>query len=144
MKTLSNYTELKSIVNLANDLNIDVRELAENIGENDFEVDNYRFVKESEAIDILIDLYKSDEYILGCFNDWFISDNCNIDLKVVEALQKAECFSELGELMIDNGIDELIQEYARVDGYGHAFGSYNHSYDEININGIDYIYFRTN
>jgi hypothetical protein len=144
MKTLSNYTELKNIVNLANYLNIDVRELAENIGENDFEVDNYRFVKESEAVDILIDIYESDPYILGCFNDWFIADNCNIPINAVKALQKAEGFSELGELMLKDGIHDLINSYVGADGYGHAFGSYDHNYDEIEIDGIDYICFRTN
>lgn len=145
MKNLS-FTELKNIVSIANNYGIDKKELLENIeNENeDFEVDNYRFILESEAESIALDMYKYDEYMLGCFNDRFISDNCDIKLNVVQALQKAEAFSELGELMLDNGIEELISEYCRLDGYGHVFGSYDGNNDEVTINDNLYIVFRTN
>jgi len=145
MKNLS-LTELKNIVSIANNYGIDKKELLENIeNENeDFEVDNYRFVLESEAENIALDMYKCDTYMLGCFNDFFISDNCDIKLNVVQALQKAEAFTELGELMLDNGIENLISEYCRLDGYGHVFGSYDGNNDEVTINDNLYIVFRTN
>jgi len=145
MKNLS-LTELKNIVSIANNYGIDKKELLENIEneKEDFEVDNYRFVLESEAKNIALDMYKCDTYMLGCFNDFFISDNCDIKLNVVQALQKAEAFSELGELMLDNGIEELISEYCRLDGYGNVFGSYDGNSDEVTINGNLYVVFRTN
>ena len=145
MKNLS-LTELKNIVSIANNYGIDKKELQENIEneKEDFEVDNYRFVLESEAKNIALDMYKCDTYMLGCFNDFFISDNCDIKLNVVQALQKAEAFSELGELMLDNGIEELISEYCRLDGYGNVFGSYDGNSDEVTINGNLYVVFRTN
>jgi MoaA/NifB/PqqE/SkfB family radical SAM enzyme len=138
------YSKIKELLQLAENLGIDKYELSENIEnlEDDFEVDDFRFIKENQALDIAIDLYKEDEYILGCFNDWFIADNCNIPYNCVQALQKAEGFSELGELMLDNGIEELIEEYIRLDGYGHVFGSYDGGYDKINLNDEDYIYFK--
>ena len=138
------FKELRNIVETANRFDIDKTGLFDNLDSNveDFEVDNYRFVLESEAIDILIDMYKCDEYILGSFNAWFIADNCNIPIGCVEALQKADAYSELGELMLENGIDELIEEYVRLDGYGHAFNSYDGNNEEITLNGDLYIVFR--
>jgi len=137
---------IRKIIELSNELGIDTRELYTNIIElnDDFEVENYRFIKESEAESILVDIYKCDEYILGCFSNWFISTNCNIPYNCVCALQKAEAYSELGELMLDNGIDDLISECIRLDGYGHAFGSYDGDNEEITLNDELYIYFRTN
>ena len=147
MKTSSlNFTELKNIVSIANNYGVDKKELLENIENenNDFEVDNYRFILESDAEEIAKNMYECDAYMLGCFNDWFIADNCNINCRAVQALQKAEAFTELGEMMLDNGIDELISEYCRLDGYGHVFGSYDGNNDEVTINGDLYIVFRTN
>lgn len=138
--------DVKEIITLANELSIDKKELFEQIqNENDdFEVNNFRFIKESEAVEIAIGIYKCDEYMLGCFNDWFIADNCGIAYNVVQALQKAEAYQELGELMLDNGIEELIEEYCRLDGYGAVFSSYDGNNEEITLNGELYIYFRTN
>lgn len=81
----------KQIINLAKSLSICKYELAENFNnqEKDFEVENYRFIEESEAIDILKEQYEGDPYILGCFNDYFIADCCNINLSAVKALQKS-------------------------------------------------------
>lgn len=135
-------TDLRNIINVANELSIDVRELAENAGNDDFTIDEYRFVKESEALNILIDHYEGDTYILGCFNDWFIAECCDIDIEVVEALQSTENYEALGKLMLKNGIEDLIEEYIRLDGYGHAFYSYDGGHSELMIDGEEYIYFR--
>ena len=91
-----------------------------------------------------VDIYKGDNYLLGCFTDWFIADNTNIPLRVVKALQKAEVFEELGELIQENDLDAFIEEYARLDGWGHVFSSYDGSSDEVTINNESYIVFRTN
>jgi hypothetical protein len=138
--------ELKQIISLSQELSICKHELHDELesGSNDFEVDNYIFMKENDALDIAIEQYKCDPYILGCFNDWFISNNCNIPINVVECLQKAEAYEGLGELMLHNGIDDLMEEYISDDGYGHCFGSYDHKWYEIELLGTNYIYFRTN
>ena len=141
-----NYSEIKNIITLANNYGIDTRELYDNIvkDENDFEVDNYRFIKKEEALNEAVDIHKGDNYLLGCFNDWFIADNTNLSLRVVQALQKAEAFEELGELIQENDLDAFIEEYVRLDGWGHVFGSYDGSNDEVTINGESYIVFRVN
>ena len=59
----------------AKELAIDVREVLENFTyEDDFEVDNYRFIREDEIDAIMRDELASDAYMLGCFNAWFLAD----------------------------------------------------------------------
>ena len=137
---------IRNIIEVANNYGIDKRELYDNVINevDDFEVDNYRFIKESEVLNEAVNMFKGDNYILGCFNADFISDNTNLSYNVVKALQKAEAFEELGELIQDNDLDSFIEEYARLDGWGHVFGSYDHTSDEITLNDESYIVFRTN
>lgn len=126
MKTLS-FSQLKNIYSFCDENGIDdVREVIENIvsEETDFSVNDFRFIDESEIDEIQQDELKNDLYILGCFNDWFIADNTNLSLKVVQALQKAGAHEELGELMAEN-IETIQSEYASADGYGHHFSSYD-------------------
>ena len=138
-------SQLRDVKNLSNELDIDFRELTEQITEenNDFEIDNYRFIKVSEIDAIQQDELKSDLYILGCFNADFIEDNTNLSLKVIQALQKAEAFEELGELIVDD-IETLQSEYSRLDGYGHHFGRYDGNEYEITLNDVEYYYFKIN
>ena len=138
-------SQFRNIKELSNELDIDFRELTEQITDenDDFEIDNYRFIKVSEIDLIQQDELKSDLYILGCFIDWFIADNTNLSLKVVQALQKAEAFEELGELMLDD-IETLQSEYVRMDGYGHHFGRYDGNEYEITLNDVEYYYFKIN
>ena len=137
--------QLRDVKNLSNELDIDFRELTEQITDenDDFEIDNYRFIKVSEIDTIQQDELKSDLYILGCFSDWFIADNTDLSLKVVQALQKAEAFEELGELIVDD-IETLQSEYSRLDGYGHHFGRYDGNEYEITLNNVEYYYFKIN
>ena len=137
--------QLRDVKNLSNELDIDFRELTEQITDenDDFEIDNYRFIKVSEIDTIQQDELKSDLYILGCFSDWFIADNTDLSLKVVQALQKAEAFEELGELIVDD-IETLQSEYSRLDGYGHHFGRYDGNEYEITLNDVEYYYFKIN
>ena len=136
-------SDLRTVKELSNELDLDFKELVGNIvDENeDFEIENYRFIKSSEIDTIQQDELKGDLYILGCFTDWFIADNTNLSLKVVQALQKAEAFEELGELIVDD-VETIQEEYARLDGYGHHFNHYDGNEWEVNLNGIDYYYFR--
>ena len=137
--------QLRDVKNLSNELDIDFRELTEQITDenDDFEIDNYRFIKVSEIDTIQQDELKSDLYILGCFNADFIEDNTNLSLKVIQALQKAEAFEELGELIVDD-IETIQSEYSRLDGYGHHFGRYDGNEYEITLNNVEYYYFKVN
>ena len=137
--------QLRDVKNLSNELDIDFRELTEQITDenNDFEIDNYRFIKVSEIDTIQQDELKSDLYSLGCFNADFIEDNTNLSLKVIQALQKAEAFEELGELIVDD-IETIQSEYSRLDGYGHYFGRYDGNEYEITLNDVEYYYFKIN
>jgi len=138
-------SQLREVKNLSNELDIDFRELMEQITDenDDFEIDNYRFIKVSEIDTIQRDELKDDLYILGCFNADFIEDNTNLSLKVIQALQKAEAFEELGELIVDD-IETLQSEYSRLDGYGHHFGRYDGNEYEITLNDVEYYYFKIN
>lgn len=138
-------SQLRDVKNLSNELDIDFRELTEQIIDevNDFEIEDYRFIKVSEIDEIQQNELKDDLYILGCFTDWFIADNTDLSLKVVQALQKAEAFEELGELIV-NDIETIQSEYSRLDGYGHHFGRYDGNEYEITLNDVDYYYFKVN
>ena len=138
-------SQLRDVKNLSNELDIDFRELTEQITDEngDFEIDNYRFIKVSEIDAIQQDELKSDLYILGCFNADFIEDNTNIPYNAIVALQKADAYESLGELMLDD-IETLQSEYVRMDGYGHHFGRYDGNEYEITLNDVEYYYFKIN
>ena len=137
--------QLRDVKNLSNELDIDFRELTEQIINevDDFEMEDYRFIKVSEIDTIQQDELKSDLYVLGCFSDWFIADNTDLSLKVVQALQKAEAFEELGELIVDD-IETIQSEYVRMDGYGQHFGRYDGNEHETVLNNVEYYYFKIN
>ena len=137
--------QLRDVKNLSNELDIDFKELVEQLIDevDDFEMEDYRFIKVSEIDTIQQDELKSDLYILGCFNASFIAENTDLSLKVVQALQKAEAFEELGELMLDD-IETLQSEYVSMDGYGHHFGRYDGNEYEITLNDVEYYYFKVN
>ena len=138
-------SQLRDVKELSIELDIDFKELTEQIIDesDDFEIDNYRFIKVSEIDTIQQNELKNDLYILGCFNASFIADNTNLSLKVIQALQKAEAFEELGELIIDD-IETLQSEYSRLDGYGHHFAHYDGNENEITLNDVEYYYFKVN
>lgn len=138
-------SQLRDVKNLSNELDIDFKELVQQIIDevDDFEMEDYRFIKVSEIDTIQQNELKDDLYILGCFNADFIADNTDLSLKVVQALQKAEAFEELGELII-NDIETIQSEYSRLDGYGHHFGRYDGNEYEITLNDVEYYYFKVN
>lgn len=138
-------TQLREVYQLANELGIDFKELVNNLTDEstDFEVENYRFISAEEIDEIQQEELKSDLYILGCFNAQFIAENTDIPYNAVVALQKADAYESLGEMMVDD-IEAIQEEYARLDGYGHHFAHYDHNEHEIELNGVNYYYFRVN
>jgi len=147
MENKITISEAKNIINISNDLYICKYDLLENVKneECNFEVDNYTFITEEEALKEVINMYRGDEYILGCFYASFIDDYIFLDIDDIIALQEANQYQVIGKLILNSGnINEMMQEYIRLDGYGHALNSYDGNYEELNINNIDYIVYRNN
>lgn len=134
--TLSECKDLKDT------LSFKWRDAAEKIAddEEDFTIDNYRFIH-SDAIDaIMTEELENDAYILGCFRAEFIASVTDWPLVLIKAAQKGEAFEEIGQAIIDGGfVSEMAEAYAKADGYGHHFSSYDGMTIDI---GADYYMFR--
>jgi len=101
----------------------------------------WRFIREDAIDSIMQDELSSDEYILGCFTDWFLAEVLEIDIDVIQEMQKAGAFEALGKLVISTGkLKELQEKYVRYDGYGHHFDHYNG--DETYLNSQPYYAFK--
>ena len=140
-------TELKNIITIANNLDVNKYKLVDSIqdSETNFEVDNYTFITEDEALKEVINMYQCDEYILGCFNADFIADFIPLDYDSIKTLQESENFEVIGKLILNSGnLESMMEDYISLDGYGHALSSYDGNNDEITINNIDYIVYRNN
>ena len=134
------YSDLKAIKNFCKDLfsTPDWREVVAEIeaGGSDFEVDGVRFINSSDIDRIQQEELGNDEYILGCFNAWFIAEVIGVDQDVIEVMQKAEAFEAIGKLIISLGkLEELQAAYVSADGYGHYFNSYDFGEEELSVNG---------
>lgn len=117
----------------------DWKEVIRNIENNeyDFTVDRVRFIKDSEILDVLASELKSDEYLLGSFASWLISDATGWPICLIDALQKAEGHEELGKAIADtedDSVRKIAEGYSSSDGFGHHFNSYDGSEEEIKIN----------
>jgi hypothetical protein len=138
------FIELLSIAReIRDDYNIDTREVLANMVEtfDDFEVDGYRFIASNAIDDILCEELEGDEYILGCFNAWFLADVLDIDQEAIEAMQQAEAFEALGKLIISLGkVRELAKAYSSADTYGHHFAHYDGA--ERELSSADYYVFK--
>lgn len=109
-------------------------------GSCDFEVNNVRFIKYENILEIMADeIFNGDDYILGCFNAGFIAQNSNLNYELVKACQDAEAFQAIGKALNDtltqDEKESFCAEYARADGYGHHFNHYDGNCEEISING---------
>lgn len=105
-------------------------------GSDNFEVDGVRFISDDVIDETLAEEIGNDDYVLGCFNAWFLADVLEIDQDAIEAMQKAEAFEAVGKLIKSMGkLEELAEAYARADGYGHHFNGYDFSEKEIRISG---------
>lgn len=106
---------------------------------------NYNILSETEAFETVVNMYEGDLYILGCFNADFISDFIDLDYEDIKTIQEGDQYEIIGKLIMNSGnFEEMMKEYIRLDGYGHALNSYDGNYEEININGVDYIIIRQN
>jgi len=140
------YSELKAIRTLCDGLfsTPDWREVFDNIydKEPDFEVDGVRFIDADCIDDIQQEELSGDEYMLGCFNSWFLADILGIDEDVILAMQKAEAFEAIGKLVLSMGkLEELQKEYAAADGYGHHFNHYDGEEEELIVGKAHYYVF---
>jgi len=134
---LSEMKKLKSIVE--DDFKEVVEEMIDE--KSDFTVGNYRFILQSEIDQIMVEDLKQDEYLLGCFSDWFLADCLEIDVDVIKAMQKVEEFDAIGKLILSMGkIEELQEMYVSSDGYGQHFAGYDGNEEEFK----NYYYFRVN
>lgn len=102
---------------------------------NDFEIcyesHEYRVIKTDDIPEIMADELSSNEYILGCFNAWFLAGILDISQDVIEAMQQSEAFEAVGKLIIDLGkLGELVEGYISADGAGHHFSCYDFSEEE--------------
>jgi hypothetical protein len=134
------YSEIKEVKELVDD---EWRDAVESLTmeEDDFEVGNYRFISQDKIDEIQCEELASEEYVLGCFTDWFLADVLELDVDVIQAMQKAEAFEALGKMVLSmDKLEELQQSYVSSDGYGHHFSHYDHSEEELG----NYYVFRVN
>lgn len=139
------FTHVKEIKSFCENLDTepDYREVVDNIadGNNDFQVGDYRFIESCSIDEIQKEELLEDNYMLGCFSAWFIADITGLNLHDVAKAQKNESFELLGTLMAQK-IDEVQEEYSRLDGYGHHFAHYDHNEHELDVDGSTYHVFR--
>lgn len=114
----------------------DIREALEmmELESADFEVNCFRFIHKDDIDRIQQEELLADEYILGCFNAWFIADiigeSTGLTCSDIEEMQKDEQYEALGRIMSKH-IEEVQDSYASADGYGHYFNHVNGNEYEI-------------
>lgn len=142
-ENIMKYSEIKKIRKFCEGLHSEPawREVIEHAGEEDFTVDNVRFIATDTIDEIQVDEMESDSYCLGCFTADAIADATGWPVVLIEAAQKGEAFEEIGEAMDREHIKTLQQIYSRADGYGHHFNRYDFSQEEITIDGRYYFVF---
>lgn len=137
------YSEIKDVKDFCEGLYSEPewREVVQCVvdGEGDFEVDNVRFIKDDAILSVMADEIFSDNYILGCFNASFISENSDLNYELVQACQDSEAFEAIGKALNDTLTDDekesFCEAYAGADGYGHHFNRYDGNCEEVTING---------
>ncbi|ULG01910.1 hypothetical protein phiA047_0179 [Aeromonas phage phiA047] len=132
--------EIKAIVNAILSHNSgdhvysDVKQLFIDVNDNfdnDFYVDfdgrEYRIISNDDILDIMKDELASDEYVLGCGSDWFMSDVTGIPVDAIRKIQNADAYEALGIIIANN--DEMLTKFAEGiishDGAGHHFATYD-------------------
>ncbi len=92
----------------------------------DFEVAGYRFISLDSIDKIQQQELESDEYVLGCFNAWFLTSHLEMSEDCIKAIQE-KAPDALGQLIISKGVlPDIQRDYAEADGYGHHFAHYDH------------------
>ena len=127
MKNL-NYTDCKELLNMTDRESVEAF-----INEEDYSNTTYRIMEESEALKEVINMYEGDAYMLGCFNASFVEDFISLDYEDIKILQDGEQFEIIGKLILNSdNLEEMMEEYIRLDGWGHALNSYDGNYEEYN------------
>ena len=132
------YSEIKNLKALCQSLlsEPDWREVLNNaLSDDDFEVDNTRFIADESIDQIQADEMQADSYILGRFNAYAIAEATGWPVVLIEAAQKGEAFEEIGDAMSREQVEALQQIYCSADGYGHHFNGYDGNEEEIEVNG---------
>ena len=130
-------SNLQTAKMIRDDLSFDIFDTMEVLrnmetNDSDFEVDNHRFIHTNDIDEIQQDELSSDEYMLGCFNASFLAGILDIDQDVIESLQAIEAYENVGKMILSMGkLEELQEDYARLDGYGHHFNHYDGNEIEI-------------
>ena len=120
------------------------REVVENLesGFDDFEVGSVRFIKDSQILLVMVDEIFSDEYLLGCFNANFIAEKSSLNFELVEACQQSGAYVAIGKALdatlSDEQKESFCEAYARADGYGHHFNTYDSTGEEQRLDGVLY------
>jgi hypothetical protein len=124
----------------------DAAEALENLlqSEDDFEVGNYRAIKETAIDDVLANELSGDPYVLGSFSAWALADVLDLSTRFVEKIQAAGLYQEIGEELTDAQIAQLAETLISHDGYGHHFSSHDHSQEELTFDGDTWYVFRVN
>lgn len=133
------FSQIKELRELVGN---DWRDACEKIkdGKTDFTLNPYRqgnqrewrFIHKDQIDATLVEDLECDEYVLGCFNAWFLADVTGWPLALIEAAQKGEAYEALGQAIIQEGyVKKLAEKYASADGYGHHFSSYDGEEHEI-------------
>jgi hypothetical protein len=137
------YSQIKALKSFCEDQHSmpDWKDVLSNLqnNEDDFTVDNVRFIADDNILSIMADDIFSDNYCLGCFNASFIASNSNLNFELVEACQQAEAFEAIGKALNDtldqDGKESFCEAYASADSYGHHFNGYDFSESEYRFNG---------
>lgn len=135
------FSQVKEIKEFCNNLfsTPDFREVVELIdsGEDDFEVDGVRFIKDSCIDNILAEELECDAYVLGCFNAEAIADATGWPFVLIKAASDSP--ESLGQAIIDGGfVADLAKVYSDTDGYGHHFNRHDGESEEVTFKGVSY------
>jgi len=139
-------SQIEKITSLSRAEAIEIMREAEN-GEDDIysPCGNWRFINDAEIDEIQQEELKGDAYMLGCFNASFLSSILGVDQEAIEAIQQAEAYDGLGQMILSGGhLEDLQLEYAKADGYGHHFAHYDHNDHEMHVNGQMWHVFQVN
>jgi len=126
------YNELRTTLDLDRDEAVEVmtemREESLAVADEfeAFNLCNYLFVPTHRLDEYLADYLSNDEYCLGCFIPWFISDRTGVDQSVIESMQDCGAFEAVGKLILSLcDMKEFASAAASADGYGHFLNSYD-------------------
>jgi len=125
-----------SMIRTLKDHGEDIREMIEHLRSTDghrqdWTGERYRVIHEDDALEILEEELKNDEYVLGCFNASFIAGITGVPVELVQAAQDGEKFDVIGKWLIDaDHVGDMAEQYAHADGFGHHFAHYDGDTDE--------------